>query len=115
MLVIRDAQWEAFEGDVGLRFANLLAEEVTATWTEACAGLTPREVLQRVSAALEHAIGHGLESQPAQRRFVHLDFMSGASFDTLPWAQLILSWSAAPEVKLNALEEMAQDLSLAQE
>lgn len=100
MLVIRDAQWEAFEREAALQVLlrprpDLRGEALRA----ACA---------RARAAFARAARHGLSGAGALSRFATLAEDLGPDFDErLPWARTILAWDRPAEERLSQLEAAA--------
>ncbi len=105
VLVIRDEQWKAFEGDAAKQFEDQLVTAMLASWPEVCAPLGRSGSRARVQAALEKAKGHGFEENAEISRFVHLAFCAGEEFDTATgWGPNILGWEVSNREKLSALE-----------
>lgn len=100
MLVIRDAQWEAFEREAAL--------QVLLRSGPARRGDALRAEVARLHALFDRAAGHGLRGADALSRFALLADALGPEFDrALPWARTILAWDLPGDVRLDALERRA--------
>jgi hypothetical protein len=102
VLVIRQAQWEAFERDV--------AREAALRLQPGLRGAALRAACARLDAALDRGLALGLRGPDALARFAGLDQQLGEGFEeALPWARAILGRDGPPEKKLAALETRAAD------
>lgn len=102
VLVIRQAQWEAFERDV--------ARQAALRPQAGLRGAELRALCVRLDAALDRGLALGLRGPDALARFAGLDQQLGEGFEqALPWAQAILAKDGPLEKKLAALEARAAD------
>lgn len=100
MLVIRDAQWEAFEREAAL--------QVLLRASPPRRGAALRAECARLNGLFDRAAGHGLRGADALSRFAALAGSLGPTFDAdLPWARAILGWDAPASARLDALERRA--------
>lgn len=108
VLVIRQAQWEAFERDV--------AREAALRLQPGLRGAQLRAACARLDAALDRGLALGLRGPDALARFAGLDQQLGEGFEqALPWARAILGREEPQEKKLAALEARAAEQAVEDE
>lgn len=99
MLVIREAQLNAFEQEGIRRFENRAADLLEEFFPLHCATLGRSAVLDVVRYGMERAGRHGLDSQRGVTMYLGVMFQLGSHFDEdpqVPWAAAILSDEASP-------------------
>jgi len=107
MFKLRKEHLDAFEAQIVSLFAARVVAHVKVVWPAECAELGDAVVAEMVRNAIRRAAALGLVSEFDVVRFVDLEFILAANFDTNPfarWTGSILSdRTLAPGAKMDRL------------
>ena len=93
MLVIRQAQMEAFRRAALLAFENQMVVHSKDFAPKLCRTIDDTQLREALRRAMDRAGGHGLTNRGPIRLFIELTFHFGSTFDTdpqYPWAAEVL-------------------------
>jgi len=94
MLVIRQAQMQAFRTAAAQSFEQRMVEHLFRFSPLHCRGIGPARVHEAVRAGLQRAAGYGFTQRGPARFYLELMFLFGSHFDTdpqlPPWARQLL-------------------------
>jgi hypothetical protein len=106
MLIIREAQMEAFAAEARRDLAWQLLTPVRASLAARVAGLSDEELAIELERCVEHAERHGFSSPREIFQFAVARLILGPRFDRDPalhWVTAVLDSAATPREKLTRL------------
>ncbi len=109
MLVIRDQQMKEFSDRMDRDYHQRLEAFILETFPNKTGAAPPGSVSQRVAAAVEEAIGYGLETERQIASYTELVFAVGKPLDETFWGPPVLEdENLSPDAKILRLQVQAK-------
>jgi hypothetical protein len=110
LMIIRQEQYEAFEGDIRSRYCKSLQKFFRDTIPETVASHDDATLLARILAAEGRGREWGIKLQTSMVRFIALDLLMGERFDTLPEVRRLFGAPGTSiDMKVHVLGDLIED------